>query len=132
MGKTIAFVNTANPEDLAKLKDAQKEGLPSPAPQPPPQAAASPGVTSGAPADAKKPDDKRESDVRVITRAVYRSNGPGYLDPKHPQHIWVIAAPRNADEKVTPKQLTSGRFAEDNVTWAKDGSQIYFTSDRSR
>ena len=126
-GKTIVFVNTASAEDLAKSKDAQKEGLPSPAPQPAPQAAASP-IPS--PADSKKPEDKRDSDVRVITRAVYRFNGPGYLDPKHPQHIWVISAPRNADEKVIPKQLTSGRFAEDNATWARDSVQIYFTSDR--
>src|SRR6185503_10653216 len=87
-GKTIAFVNTANPEDLAKLTDTEKEGLPNPAPQPAAQAAASP-VPS--PANKKKPEDKRESDVRVITRAVYRFNGPGYLDPKHPQHIWVVA-----------------------------------------
>jgi dipeptidyl aminopeptidase/acylaminoacyl peptidase len=133
-GKTIAFVNTANPEDLAKLKEGQKEGLPSPAPQPPAQAAASPAVSptaSPSPSDGKKSDDKRESDVRVITRAVYRFNGPGYLDPKHPQHIWVMAAPRTADEKTSPKQLTSGRFAEDNVTWARDSSQIYFTSDRT-
>ncbi|MGI9069319.1 MAG: prolyl oligopeptidase family serine peptidase [Pyrinomonadaceae bacterium] len=135
-GKTIAFVNTANPKDLAKLKEAQKEGLPSPAPQPAPAAAASPVPSPDAspdrgPADSKKSDEKRDSDVRVITRAVYRFNGPGYLDPKHPQHIWTIPAPRNADEKVTPRQLTSGRFAEDNITWAKDGSQIYFTSDRS-
>ena len=129
-GTTIAFVNTANPEDLAKAKEAQKEGLPSPAPQPAPQTVASPGP-SPTPVDSKKPDDKRDSDVRVITRAVYRANGPGYLDSKHPQHIWVIAAPRNADEKVTPKQLTTGRFAEGNVTWAKDGAQIYFTSDRT-
>lgn len=129
-GKSIAFVNTANAEDLAKLKEGQKEGLPSPAPQPAAQAAASPAA-SPSPSDSKKPDERRDSDVRVITRAVYRFNGPGYLDPKHPQHIWVITAPRNADEKATPKQLTSGRFAEDNVTWARDSSQIYFTSDRT-
>ena len=49
--------------------------------------------------------------------------------PNARQHIWVVAAPRNADEKVTPRQLTSGRYSEDNVTWAKDSSQIYFTSD---
>ena len=126
-GKTIAFVNSANPEDLAKLKEGQKEGLPSPASQPPPQAAASPNPS---PADSKKPEEKPESDVRVITRAVYRFNGPGYLDSKHPQHIWLVTAPRNADDQVTPRQLTSGRFAEDNVTWARDGSRIYFTSDR--
>src|ERR1043166_7579510 len=108
-GKTIAFANDANAEDLSKAK----------APQTPNSA------------DAKKADDKHESDVRVITHAVYRSNGTGYLDYAHPGHIWVVAAPHNADEKVTPRELTSGRFAEGSVTWAKDSSQIYFTSDRS-
>ena len=112
-GKMIAFGNSANAEDLAKA-----------APKNPAQPSASP-----TPADAKKPEE-RESDVRVITRAVYRFNGAGYTDPKHPNHIWVVAAPRTSDEKVTPKQLTSGRFSEDNTTWAKDSSQIYFASDR--
>jgi dipeptidyl aminopeptidase/acylaminoacyl peptidase len=122
-GRTIVFVNSANPEDLAK----QKEMLPTPAPAAP-QPAASPVAS---PAEAKKSEDKRESDVRVITRAVYRSNGAGYLDYTHPGHIWLITAPRNADEKVIPKQLTWGKFSEDNVTWASDSSKIYFTSDRN-
>ncbi len=121
-GKLIAFVNSANPEDLTKQKEMQKEGLPTPAPAAPQPAAS--------PAEAKKSEDKRESDVRVITRAVYRANGAGYLDYAHPGHVWLISAPRNADEKVVPRQLTSGRFAEENVTWAKDNSKIYFTSDR--
>lgn len=110
-GKLIAFVNNANRDDLAKQKETQP-------------------LASAAPASTGKSEDKRESDVRVITRAVYRANGTGYLDPARPGHIWVVAAPRNADEKVTPRQLTSGRFAEDNVTWARDSSLLYFTSDR--
>ena len=73
-------------------------------------------------------DAERESDVRVITRAVYRSNGAGYVDAKHPQHLWIVAAPRSGDDKVTPKQLTAGRFEEDNIVWAKDSSQLYFIS----
>jgi dipeptidyl aminopeptidase/acylaminoacyl peptidase len=109
-GKMIAFTNTANPEDLAKAKEKPQ---PSPSPSPPP-----------------KPDEKRESDVRVITRAVYRANGAGYLDTKHPQHIWVVTAPRNGDEKVNPRQLTSGRYDDGGVTWARDNTQIYFTSDQ--
>jgi dipeptidyl aminopeptidase/acylaminoacyl peptidase len=108
-GKMIAFGNSANPEDLAKA-------APKPSPTP-------------TPADAKKPEE-HESDVRVITRAVYRFNGAGYSDPKHPNHIWVVGAPRTSAEKVTPKQLTSGRFTEDNTTWAKDSSRIYFASDQ--
>ena len=110
-GKLIAFVNDANLEDLEKAREKAS--------------------TPANPAEAKKPDNKRESDVRVITRAVYRSNGPGYLDYSHPDHIWLITAPRNADEKVTPRQLTSGKFGEENVIWARDSSQIYFTADQT-
>src|SRR5204863_8114489 len=104
----------------------QRETWPLPAPATPTQPAASPTAT---PAASPRPSPERESDVRVITRAVYRNNDAGYLDFKHPGHIWVITAPKTGDEKVTPKQLTSGRFTEGNGTWAKDGSQIYFVSD---
>ena len=113
-GKMIAFVNGANQEDLAKQAAALKP----------------PAAPSPSPGEAKK-EEPHESDIRVITRAVYRANGAGYLDTKHPQHIWVINAPRSGDDKVTPKQLTSGRYDDANVTWAKDSSQIYFDSDHS-
>jgi dipeptidyl aminopeptidase/acylaminoacyl peptidase len=106
-GKMIAFANTANPEELAK---AAPKSSPSPAASPKPE--------------------ERESDVRVITRAVYRANGAGYLDGKHPQHIWVITAPQTGSDKPFPKQLTSGRYDEVNVVWAKDSTQLYFTSDQ--
>ncbi len=84
------------------------------------------------PEDARRTDSEtdHESDVRVITRAVYRSNDAGYLDPRRSMHLWVVQVPRNSDEKVSPKQLTTGRFSEGSIVWAKDGSQIYFTSVR--
>jgi dipeptidyl aminopeptidase/acylaminoacyl peptidase len=112
-GKTILFYNSATPEELAKA--ARSNTTPS---QPAPSPAASPAPP------------ERESDVRVITRAVYRANGAGYLDFKHPQHIWVVTAPRTGDEKVTPKQLTSGRYDEGGAFWAKDSSRVYFESDQ--
>lgn len=73
----------------------------------------------------------RESDVRVITRAVYRSDGGGYLDPTRPGHIWVIAAPRSPEEKQTPKQLTRGNYSEGGAVWSRDSSRIYFVSNRT-
>jgi dipeptidyl aminopeptidase/acylaminoacyl peptidase len=109
-GTMISFMNSATPEELAKAKEK-----PSPSPSPSP---------------AAKPDEKRDSDVRVITRSVYRSNGAGYVDNKHPQHIWVINTPRSGDDKVTPRQLTSGRYDEASAIWAKDNTRIYFTSDQ--
>ncbi len=74
---------------------------------------------------------ERESDVRVITRAVYRSDGGGYLDPTRPGHIWVIAAPKNSDDKQLPKQLTSGAFNEGGTVWANDSSRIFYVTNRS-
>lgn len=107
-GKMIAFSSGATPEELAKAA-SRNTTQPSPSPTPP----------------------ERESDVRVINRAVYRANGAGYLDFKHPQHIWIVTAPQTGDEKVTPKQLTSGRYDEGGATWAKDSSRIYFTSNQT-
>src|ERR1051325_4918247 len=104
----ISFYNGATAEEWAKA-----------APSPSPSPAASP-----------KPEE-HESDVRVITRAVYRSNGAGYVDNKHPQHIWVVTAPRTGEDKVTPKQLTNGHYDDGNVVWAKDNSQLYFVSNHS-
>src|SRR5881396_2812679 len=76
-GKTIAFANGATAEELAK----QKETLPVP---PPAQAGTSPTPTP-TPSPGSRPE-QHESDVRVIARAVYRSNDAGYLDFKHPSH----------------------------------------------
>jgi dipeptidyl aminopeptidase/acylaminoacyl peptidase len=73
----------------------------------------------------------RESDVRVITRAVYRSDSSGYVDNTRPGHIWVVEAPRSAEHKVTPKQLTKGRFSEGGAVWSKDSSRIYFVTNRN-
>ncbi len=114
-GKMIAFYNSATPEELAKAERAKSQPSPSP---------------SASPAASPSPSPERESDVRVINRAIYRMNGAGYLDYKHPNHIWVVNAPKTGDEKVTPKQLTHGRFDSGGLTWAKDNSRIYFESDQ--
>src|SRR5204863_8219391 len=87
--------------------------------------------SSSASASAAPKDDEesmRETDIHVITRAVYRSNDEGYLDPERPEHIWVIQRPRSAGDKVEPGQLTRGRFAENEPVWSNDSSTIYFIS----
>src|SRR6266481_350332 len=111
--KWIAFTSDTSPEDLAKQnKKGKSEDKP-----------AAEGQNKAAEAAPE-----HESDVRVITRSVYRSNGPGYLDFKHVQHIWIVAAPQSSEDTVTPKQLTAGKYQEDNVMWSKDGGSIYFTT----
>ncbi|PYI62746.1 MAG: hypothetical protein DMC60_01870, partial [Verrucomicrobia bacterium] len=127
-GKNIAFTTETNAEDLAKQEKKKRE-----------ESASAPRLRGGATADKATPTpadrgatakDEHESDVRVITRAVYRQDNEGYSDPKHPTHIWIVTTPHGADEKVKPRQLTTGRFDEENATWSKDGAQIYFTSSR--
>src|SRR5215469_6151983 len=124
----IAFVSNTSPDDLAKQrreksKPAEKTDKDEKKDSTPENKEASKAAAMGA-------ESEHESDVRVITRAVYRFNGAGYADPKHPQHIWVMAAPQSSEQTVQPKQLTSGRYQESNPIWSKDGSQIYFETER--
>jgi dipeptidyl aminopeptidase/acylaminoacyl peptidase len=100
-GKQIAFLCDANPDDLAKK-------------QKPP---------------AGEPE--HESDVKIITRAIYRMNGGGYLDPKHHQHIWITDLPAGSDAKATPRQLSTGNFDEHEPAFTPDGKNILFHTDRN-
>jgi dipeptidyl aminopeptidase/acylaminoacyl peptidase len=91
---------------------------------------------------APKPESKekqeskekpRQSDVRVITQAVYRANGVadfGYVDADRPSHIWTVAVPEGDASLETPRQVTSGEFAESTFEWSPDGRRIFFTSNR--
>jgi dipeptidyl aminopeptidase/acylaminoacyl peptidase len=118
--KLIAFSSDTSPEDLAKLRKRDPK-------KPEDRASDKPDPGTGSQArSADAADSDRESDVRVITRSVYRINGGGYLDTRHPAHLWVVTAPQTSEDTVTPKQLTSGKYSEDGVMWANDSSRIYF------
>src|SRR6185295_3384783 len=69
------------------------------------------------------------SDVRVITRSVYRFDGAGYLDATRPGHVWVLDL-KGGSDKGTARQLTSGAYDEDNLSWSPDGTRIFYTTDR--
>ena len=83
--------------------------------------------SSTLPKDSAKKDEA-ESDVRVINRAAYRSNGRGYIDFEHVSHIWTVEIPAVFSEPVKARQITKGKYAESAAVWSKDESQIYFTS----
>jgi dipeptidyl aminopeptidase/acylaminoacyl peptidase len=76
------------------------------------------------------PPDKDKSDVHVVTRAEYRSNDHGWLDPSRHDHIWVVDVDLNADAPAKARAVTSGNYDEDDIQWSRDGSQIVFLSDR--
>jgi dipeptidyl aminopeptidase/acylaminoacyl peptidase len=79
--------------------------------------------------DAAK-EEAEKSDVRIITRAVYRMNGVGYLDPDRPPHIWTVRVPEIVATPEKARRVTSGEFAESDINWSPDGSAIYYLSDR--
>jgi dipeptidyl aminopeptidase/acylaminoacyl peptidase len=106
-GQTIAFTSGTNDEDLAEKKSAS-------------------GKT---PADLEKKERDERNKPRIVTRAVYRFNGQGWLDPGHHAHVWTVAV-TDGTEPVEAKQLTTGRYDEEDLSWSRDGSRIYFTSDR--
>lgn len=76
-----------------------------------------------------KPEE-HESDVHVITHAMYRMNGSGYIDVKHPSHLWSIDVPVAGAEVPKPLPLTKGRFSEGGAVWSADSQQVYFLTDR--
>src|SRR5579864_8550130 len=108
-GRTLAFLSETSAADLAKP-------------------GAAPAGTSAAEHDDPLPE--HQSDVRVISRAVYRLNGAGYLDPSHPDHLWTVEVPEGGAAAAPPRQLTRGEFDEQGPAWAPDGSRLYFISDR--
>jgi len=122
-GKRIAFTSGANAKDVEKQrreraarKTAQDVDVPRAAETAPKPPAAVPDETD------------RESDVRTITRAVYRIDNQGYLDSEHRSHIWVVDAPDLAEQPVPARQLTDGKYDEDDPIWSRDGARIYYTS----
>src|SRR5690349_12454526 len=103
-GKTIAFSSTTTQDDFKKD-------------------------------DFKKPDPnapkEHTSDVKVISRAIYRSNGnPTYVDADRHAHIWTVSAGIDGD-RPSPHQVTSGEFDERGAQFSPDGARIYFVSNRT-
>ena len=118
-GRTVAFASDTSEADLARQK--AKEGKDS-----------KEGKESKESKESREgdrvPAPEHESDVRVITRAVYRWNGGGYSDPAHPAHLWTVPVPEEGAEPAAPRQLTRGDFEENDPVWSRDGSRLYFSS----
>ena len=106
-GKTIAFTSTTSDEDLAEKKAGPKS-----------------------PAEIEKKERDEKNKPRIVTRAVYRFNNQGWLDPARHSHVWTVPFSEAATAPAEAKRLTSGRYDEGDLVWSRDGSRIYFTSTR--
>jgi dipeptidyl aminopeptidase/acylaminoacyl peptidase len=138
-GQTIAFVRSATDTGAAqiyllslaggeprKLTDLAKGGG---GPVWSPDGRAIAFGSSQLPSDTAAPD-KDKSDVHVVTRAVYRDNDRGWLDPTRHDHIWTVDVDPSSDAPAKAHEVTSGNFDEEDIQWSRDGSQLMFTSDR--
>jgi dipeptidyl aminopeptidase/acylaminoacyl peptidase len=109
-GRRIAFLATTGPDQKSTAPQAQ--------------------VEKAGPRD-KVENQAHVSDVKVITRAVYRANGnPGYVDDEHHAHVFVVRVPEAPADKPVPEQITDGEFNERSLAWSADGTKVYFTSTR--
>jgi len=75
-GKRIAFLSSTTPEDIQKQQEKAAKKPDSPE-----------GQKNTAVPQQAEPESEHESDVHLITRAYYRDNDEGFLDPKRHDHI---------------------------------------------
>jgi dipeptidyl aminopeptidase/acylaminoacyl peptidase len=73
--------------------------------------------------------EEHKSDVRIITKAVYRNNGTGYLDTKDASQLYLFSTEKVGAKPATPWQVTAGRFAVGEFVWSTSSDKIYYTSE---
>jgi dipeptidyl aminopeptidase/acylaminoacyl peptidase len=75
-------------------------------------------------------DDAHVSDIKILNRENYRSNGVGYLDPSNVPQIYLVYLPKTDGTQAMPWQLTGGRFGASDFVWSPDSKWIFYTQTR--
>src|SRR5437763_17030739 len=65
-----------------------------------------------------------------MRQAESRGDVEGYVDPGEHTHIWTVPAVLPGEQPAKAHQVTSGVFDENAPQWSRDGTRIYFVSDR--
>jgi dipeptidyl aminopeptidase/acylaminoacyl peptidase len=85
------------------------------------------GAKEGTKEETKEAEHK--SDVRIITKAIYRFNGQGYIDTKMASQLYLFSTVQIGSKPVTPWQVTAGRFDVDAFVWHPSSNSVYYTSE---
>src|ERR1700733_6621472 len=81
--------------------------------------------------EGAKAAEEHKSDVRIITKAVYRMNGSGFLDTKDVSQLYLFYMAKVGAKPVTPWQVTAGRFGVSDFVWSPSSNDIYYTSEHT-
>ena len=73
-------------------------------------------------------DDAHISDVKIINRAIWASNGEGIIDPTFVPQLYMVYLPKPDGTQDAPWQLTTGRFGVSEYLWSPKSDWIFFTS----
>ncbi len=145
-GKRIAFVRVTEKEGKPQPGQAMVLSLAGGEPQPMPaidEGAKSPrwspdgkylAVLSDVPivpepkkVEGEKKEPEHVSDVRVITKSVYRNNDSGYLDGKSAGQLFVYAMPGEGQPVKAARAMTAGKYGVEEFVWARSSDRIYYT-----
>src|SRR5277367_2478533 len=72
--------------------------------------------------ESKAKEEEHKSDVRIITKAVYRNNGTGYLETKDASQLYLFYTAKFGSKPVTAWQMTAGRFSVNDFVWHPSSS----------
>src|SRR5438309_4498488 len=84
----------------------------------------------GANAEGHKTEEHK-SDVRIITKAIYRNNGTGYLDTKDASQLYLFYIAKIGSKSVTPWQVTAGRVSVRGFGWGPWASGVYWPAEHT-
>ena len=73
-------------------------------------------------------DEAHISDVRIVTREIYRFNGEGNLDPTMVPQLYLVALPKADGTQEAPWQMTGGRYGVQEYLWSPKSDWIFYTS----
>jgi dipeptidyl aminopeptidase/acylaminoacyl peptidase len=82
----------------------------------------------GAVSPVPEPGRPAPSDARIVTRATFRSDGSGFLEPERRSRVFLVTLRDERGKPGIARPVLPSRFGEQDPVWAADGSRLFFTA----